>query len=627
MTSPHTTPELERAIKAIHEEVVMSSFTVAIIAGTVLYIGNMARNIELGNPLSYIHTALYGSFLVAYFMRRRIGADRIAWLLIITLYLAGLGGQLLYGIFSNSSYMMMGTCFVSTMLFGMRGGVIATAICVATVSVMGVLTVLGYMPMRFDPVSFYHNPFSWVAATLTLGAMAWLVLIQVGRINQHMFDLMRQQHHEARHDALTDLPNRFALESRLLQSLTEAGRDNQTVAVMFLDLDNFKTINDSLGHEVGDRLLVEVARSIINSARSADIVARLGGDEFVVVLPGLASAEDATTVACKILDAVARRFDLDGHEVDTSVSIGISLFPQDGTDVGTLMKCADTAMYHAKAMGRSNFQYFAPEMNRLATERLHIERELREAIHLNQLTIHYQPKVNMAGHITGVEALVRWHRPGAGLQSPDVFIPIAEETDLIVAIGDWVMDNVCRQIRIWEDAGVDVPRIAINLSARQLRKTGLPASVAQTLAQHEIPATYLELEVTESMAMENPQLAAQMLKDLSALGITLSIDDFGTGYSSLSYLKTLPINSLKIDRSFVLDITHDTNDLAIVRGTIALAHNIGLQVIAEGVETEAQRALLRESGCDEIQGYLIGRPMPPDELAAFLASDRGRSSP
>jgi len=283
------------------------------------------------------------------------------------------------------------------------------------------------------------------------------------------------------------------------------------------------------------------------------------------------------------------------------------------------MKSADTAMYHAKAMGRGNFQYFAPEMNRLANERLNIERKLRDAIQLDQFVLHYQPQVDMAGQITGLEALVRWHRPGEGLQLPAMFIAIAEETDLINDIGEWVLTRVCAQIRSWQLAGIQVPRVAVNLSARQLRQAALPMRVSHILAAHNVPPALIELEVTESAAMENPRKAAQLLGELGSMGITLTIDDFGTGYSSLAYLKSLPIDSLKIDRSFVLDITHDPDDLAIARGTIALAHSLGLRVIAEGVETEAQRDLLRASSCDEIQGYFVARPMPADETADFLA--------
>jgi diguanylate cyclase (GGDEF)-like protein len=615
-------PDPHLAVKAIREEVVMSTATVAMVAGAVLYLGNIGRNIVLGNPLGYLHTLIFTGALAIYAMRHRIGADRMAWLMVIALYLSGLGGQILYGIFSNSSYLMMGMCFVAASFFGVRGGVIAAAVCVATVAIVGLLTVGGQLPMDFDPVAFYYNPFSWLASILTLAGMASLVLLQAGRMQQRMVDLVQHQHHQAHHDTLTGLPNRAALESRLQQAIAQAERENQSLAVMFLDLDHFKHINDSLGHQVGDRLLVEVAKRLQGTVRASDTVARLGGDEFVIVLPHLSSSADASTIACKILETLGSTYRIDSYEVDSAASIGISLYPQDGEDVGTMMRSADTAMYHAKAKGRGVFQYFAPEMNRAAVERLNIARNLREAIRLDQFVMHYQPQVNLAGAVTGIEALIRWQRPDNGLQLPAEFIAIAEETHLIHEIGDWMIEHVCRQIRAWRDDGVAIPRVAINLSARQLRQTGLAERVAQVLDAHGVPARLLEIEVTESTAMDNPNKAVLVLGELGALGVTITIDDFGTGYSSLSYLKRLPIHSLKIDRSFVLDITHDANDLAIARGTIALAHSLGLRVIAEGVETEEQRDLLRTSGCDEIQGYLIAPPMPADELVAFLRNRR-----
>lgn len=596
----------------------MSTASVAMMAGTVLYLGNIGRNVVLGNPLGYWHTLIFAAGLAIYFARYRIGAEFMAWLMLIALYLAGLGGQILYGIFSNSSYLMMAMCFLAASFFGIRGGIVAATVCVATVALFGVLTIGGRLPMNFDPAAYYHNAFSWIAAVMTLAAMASLVLVQAGRMQQRMVDLVRRQHHQAHHDTLTGLPNRAALESRLEQAIAQARREGGSLAVLFLDLDHFKHINDSLGHQVGDGLLVEVARRLLLTVRASDTVARLGGDEFVVVLPDLSSTSDASVIAWKIIDTLGSTYAIDGHEVDSAASVGISLFPQDGEDVGTLMKSADTAMYHAKARGRGTFQYFAPEMNRAALERLNIARNLREAIRLEQFVMFYQPQVDMGGKITGVEALIRWRRSDGVIRLPAEFIEIAEETHLIHEIGDWMLENVCRQIRAWREEGIVVPRVAVNLSARQLRDAGLARRIAWLLESHEVPARLLEIEVTESAAMDNPGKAVLVLGELGTLGVTLTIDDFGTGYSSLSYLKRLPIDSLKIDRSFVLDITHDANDLAIARGTIALAHSLGLRVVAEGVETEEQRELLRASGCDELQGYLVAAPMPADELAAFL---------
>jgi len=602
----------------------MSTANVAMVAGTVLYLGNIGRNVVLGNPLSYWHTLIFIAGAAIYFARGRIGAEFMAWLMLITLYVSSLGGLVLYGIFSNSGYLMMAMCFLAASFFGLRGGIIAAVVCVATVGLFGALTIGGQLPMNFDSAAYYYNAFSWIASVLTFAAMASLVLVQAGRMQQRMVDLVRRQHHQAHHDALTGLPNRAALESRLEQAIAQARRENGSLAVLFLDLDHFKHINDSLGHQVGDGLLVEVAKRLQLTVRASDTVARLGGDEFVIVLPGLSSSSDASTIAWKIIETLGSTYRIDGYEVDSAASVGISLFSQDGEDVGTLMKSADTAMYHAKARGRGTFQYFAPEMNRAALERLNIARNLRDAIRLEQFVMYYQPQVDMAGTITGVEALIRWLRTDNAVHLPAEFITIAEETHLIHEIGDWMLEHVCRQIHAWRTNGIVVPRVAVNLSARQLRDTGLARRVARMLENYEIPARLFEIEVTESAAMDHPGKAILVLEELGSLGVTLTIDDFGTGYSSLSYLKRLPIDSLKIDRSFVLDITHDANDLAIARGTIALAHSLGLRVIAEGVETEEQRQLLRASGCDEFQGYLVATPMPADKLVGFLR-DYGRA--
>jgi len=424
--------------------------------------------------------------------------------------------------------------------------------------------------------------------------------------------------HQAHHDPLTTLPNRIALETRLDQSIAEAARNRRCVAVMFLDLDRFKTINDTLGHHVGDLLLVDAAHRLRKAVRSSDTVARVGGDEFVVVLPALEVPESAATVAGGIIESLARPFMIEGHVLHSSASIGVSIYPRDGDDVDTVMKCADTAMYHAKELGRSGFQFFSPELNRAAMARLELKRELRDALKLEQLVLHYQPRLARDGRITGVEALIRWNRPGHGLQSPDSFIPICEQSNLIVLIGEWVLVEVARQLRTWQDGGLSAPAVAINLSAQQLRLTGLPGQIAEVMRTHGLPAHLLEFEVTECMAMENPERASRLLWELRNMGLRLAVDDFGTGYSSLACLTRLPFDYLKIDRSFIAEITQDNNNLTIVRGTIALAHSLGLKVVAEGVETAGQLALLAGADCDEFQGYHFSRPLPSDELTAFL---------
>ena len=425
--------------------------------------------------------------------------------------------------------------------------------------------------------------------------------------------------HMAQHDALTGLPNRLALLMRLGQLLPEARRHHWAIAIMFIDLDRFKIINDTLGHQVGDELLREVACRLSAVIRETDFVARLGGDEFVVILPGITTPADAAVVANKIIAALSSPILAEEHELHTSPSIGISLFPDDGPDGDTILKNADTAMYHAKSAGRNNYQFFAAEMNRATTERLDIERKLRHAIARNELSLCFQPQFDaLTGQPTGVEALVRWLHPTDGTISPARFIPVAEETGIIVELGEWVLINACRVMKHWIDAGLQPLRMAINVSARQLRRRDFCETVAGALAESGLPPELLELEITESSVMENPDEAIVILQRLGRMGVTLAIDDFGTGYSSLAYLKLFPIDHLKIDRSFVADIEHDLNDRAIAFGTIALAHSLGLRVIAEGVETDDQLELLRTNGCDEVQGYLFSKPLTSAAAFGFL---------
>ena len=425
--------------------------------------------------------------------------------------------------------------------------------------------------------------------------------------------------HIAQHDALTGLPNRLALAMRLGQLLPEARRHHWRLAIMFIDLDRFKIINDTLGHQIGDELLREVACRLSGVVRETDFVARLGGDEFVILLPGIASPADAATVAGKIVGKLSTPIEAEGHELHTSPSIGISIFPDDGLDGDTVMKNADMAMYHAKAAGRNNYQFFTTEMNRITAERLDIERKLRHAISRNELALCFQPQFRAdSSQPTGVEALLRWHHPTDGIIAPDRFIPIAEETGLIVEIGAWVLLNACREMKHWIDAGLKPLRMAVNVSARQLRSHDFCEIVAGALAESDLMPELLELEITESSVMENPEEATLILQRLGRMGVTLAIDDFGTGYSSLAYLKLFPIDHLKIDRSFVADIETDLNDRAIAFGTIALAHSLGLNVIAEGVETEDQLELLRSNGCDEVQGYFFSKPLYSAAAFAFL---------
>ena len=423
--------------------------------------------------------------------------------------------------------------------------------------------------------------------------------------------------HLAHHDALTGLFNRYSLENRLAQSLLAARRENQQLAVIFIDLDRFKVINDTLGHHVGDLLLLEVANRLSACVRESDIVARLGGDEFVVTLTALANDMDAALVAKKIVATLGMPYEIEGKQLHTTPSVGISLFPANGEDADTLMKNADTAMYYAKEKGRNNFQFFSPAMTAAATERLELERDLRSALANHEFELHYQPQVCASeGIVRGVEALIRWRHPERGLIPPLKFIPIAEETGVIEVIGAWVLNEACRQMAVWRQAGFDLQHVAVNLSAYQLRSPDLVSQVQAAIARFGLSPGELELEITESVAMEDPERAIGQLRALRDSGVELAIDDFGTGYSSLAYLKMLPIHTLKLDRAFVRDIETDENDAAISAATLALARNLGLRVVAEGVETEAQRAFLSSHACNLLQGYLFGKPEPADALSA-----------
>lgn len=430
--------------------------------------------------------------------------------------------------------------------------------------------------------------------------------------------------HLAYHDPLTHLPNRLAFDSQLELTIRSCERDNRQVAVMLIDLDRFKTVNDTLGHHVGDELLKSVALRLRECVRASDIVARLGGDEFVVVLPDIESALTAASVAGKVQRFLADSHQVGEHQLYATPSIGISIFPSDGRDGDTLLRNADVAMYHAKSAGRNNYQFYAARMNEAAGERLQLENALRLAVsnislEACQFSLHFQPQMQVeSGRIIGLEALARWHHPTLGNVPPARFIPLAEDTGLIQPLGDWVFWESCRHVRIFKDLGLPDVRVAVNISAQQLRHENLPLMIRGALACYDLSPLDIELEITESTAMQNPEITLSILNQISVMGITLAIDDFGTGYSSLAYLKHLPIQRLKLDQSFVKDIESDISDAAICSATIALGHNLGLELVAEGVETQAQRDFLTQLGCDVLQGYLYSRPLPASEIINYL---------
>jgi diguanylate cyclase (GGDEF)-like protein len=425
--------------------------------------------------------------------------------------------------------------------------------------------------------------------------------------------------HLAHHDSLTNLPNRLLLKDRISQAIATGRRNDTEVAVMFLDLDGFKHINDSLGHAVGDRLLRSVATRLVSAVRGSDTVGRQGGDEFVILLAEIKHAADAGIAARKILTALAAPCTVDSHILYVTASIGMSTYPEDGEDAETLMKNADTAMYQAKVIGPNNYQFFKKHMNVRAIERQSIEAELNCALEQQEFMLYYQPIVNLeTGQISGVEALIRWMHPDRGFLSPAQFIPIAEECGLILPIGRWVLREACRQVQEWIDSGLLVTPVAVNVSPLQLRSEGFLDSLRLILRGSRLDPCYLELELTETAFMRHAKSTIGVLRELKSIGVRLSLDDFGTGYSSLGYLRWLPIDTLKIDPSFVNNINTNTEDAMIVDTMITMAKGLKKRVVAEGVETEAQMNFLHAHGCDEAQGYYFSKPMVAAHFSKLL---------
>jgi diguanylate cyclase (GGDEF)-like protein len=471
----------------------------------------------------------------------------------------------------------------------------------------------------------------WMSLPAHLGYLGWLDFILEWAIGLGMVVCLLEEErraavrasmqieHLAYYDGLTALPNRELFIDRLTLALVQAHRDGKKLAVLFLDLDRFKHINDSLGHSVGDELLRAMGRRVHEAVREGDTLARLGGDEFTLLLPGIHHASEAARIAQKVLEAVRAPFQLQGREVFVTTSIGVSVFPEDGGDAESLIRSADVAMYRAKEQGRDQFQLYAPAMNAQALERMGLENGLRKALAQGQLVIHYQPIVEVAtGRIHGTEALLRWRHPELGLVAPDDFIELAEMTGLITPMGPWILHEACNRTRAWQRGTRYYLSVAVNLSARQFLGRDLVEHVKRALKETGLEARYLELEITEGVAMHSAENTLRTLRELKALGVRISIDDFGTCYSSLTYLKRFPIDTLKIDQSFVRDIGSDADDSAIAAAVIAMAHGLGLRVVAEGVEREEQLAFLRRQRCDQFQGYLFSRPLAPEEFQALL---------
>ncbi len=503
--------------------------------------------------------------------------------------------------------------------------------------VMGSFLVYGLLQLHYVGIALYEviaNAYpSYVSYMgfldilmhflMALGTVIWLLENE----QKNAMQAAAQIEHLAYHDTLTGLPNRQLFLDRLNLAISHAHRTAQRLAVFFLDLDRFKIINDSLGHAIGDRLLQAISQRLVALLREGDTVTRIGGDEFTILVPHLQHSDDAIVVARKVRDALKHPIELDGRELYVSTSIGISLYPNDGEDATALLRNADAAMYRAKAQGRDTFRLYAPAMNAKALEQLALENSLRKAITNGELLMHYQPIVNFdTSRVMGVEALIRWNHPELGLLFPADFVTVAEATGLIGPLGEWALREACAQVKVWRDRGLML-HASCNLSVRQIQQLDFVETIAAILEETRLPAGALELEITESIAMQSDDDTIEKLRAVKRLGVRISIDDFGTGYSSLSALRLFPVDSLKIDQSFVHDITSTSGDAAIATAVIAMAHSLDLTVIAEGVETEGQLAFLRGRGCNAYQGYYVSHPVAADECEAVIRAHDGLPIP
>lgn len=482
--------------------------------------------------------------------------------------------------------------------------------------------VMYFKPEKVDVLIEWYQ-WAWLALLLPsfalIGSRISAMRARILRANEELTKALATIQDMATHDSLTGLPNRASLSVTLQHAVAKAHRGKSGLAVFFLDLDNFKSINDTLGHPTGDQLLREIARRVRACIRESDLVARLGGDEFVVMVETVPDRAGLQLLAEKILAAVSELMQLGGHEVKITASVGIAVFPDDGKDVSALLANADMAMYRAKALGRNRASEYSAELGENAVERFEIEKGLRLGLENNEFHLYYQPKMEFSsGKMQGVEALIRWHHPTLGVLGPDRFIPIAESSNFIIPLGKWVIEQACRQSKIWRDAKLPRFSIAVNLSANQLADQALVQCVAEALRVSGADPAMIELEITESAVMRNMDEAVARLNALRALGVRLSIDDFGTGYSSLAYLKLLPVDILKVDRAFVKDLPHNFDDLAITRAVIAMAHGLSMKVVAEGVEEKHQFDSLLEEGCDEFQGFYCRPAMQSHDLEALL---------
>ena len=481
---------------------------------------------------------------------------------------------------------------------------------------------MSFKPEKVDVLIEWYQ-WAWLALLLPsfafIGSRITAMRARILTANEELTNALATIQDMATHDSLTGLPNRASLSDTLKHAVNKARRNKEGLAIFFIDLDNFKAINDTLGHPTGDQLLREIARRVRASIRDSDLVARLGGDEFVVMVETVSDRQILQLLAAKILAAISELTQLEGHELKVTASIGISMFPDDGGDVSTLLANADMAMYRAKALGRNRTSEYSADLGESAVARFEIEKGMRLGFENNEFHLYYQPKIEFSsGKMLGVEALIRWHHPTLGVLGPDRFIAVAESTNFILPLGKWVIEQACRQSKAWQDARLPRFSIAVNLSANQLADVSLVQHVSDALRVSGADPSMIELEITETTVMKNLEEAVIRLQALRALGVRISIDDFGTGYSSLSYLKQLPADILKVDRSFVKDLPHNRDDLAITRAVIAMAHGLSMKVVAEGVEEKCQFDSLRDEGCDEFQGFFCSPAVQSFDLEALL---------
>jgi diguanylate cyclase (GGDEF)-like protein len=593
------------ALNLIEDRALVQTAVLSAAASLVFYaLIRSGRNLHFQEPsltLPQIVTANVVLMQAAYFAGPLRG-------LYLTMYLV----IYVFGIFRLSTRQFAMLCAFSLVLYA---------------AMIGLLMIL-----RPETVDLRVEALQWLVLA---GVLPWFAVVggQISTLRQRLRTTNRDleqslQHIEriASRDDLTGLPNRVLFNQYLVHAIGQAKRNRDRLAVVFVDLDRFKNVNDGLGHDAGDQALREIAARLRANLRESDVVARLGGDEFVILIENIGKGACLDQVTQKILACCAEPLKLRGQEFIVSASLGVSLYPDDADDAAALMKNADIAMYRAKDRGRNAAELYSPQMRHDAERRLQMESALRRALERDEFVLHYQPKVAIdSGHITGFEALVRWRHPQSGLVGPDKFIAAAEENGLIVPLGEWVLRTACRQAALWHQSGLRTGKVAVNLSARQFRAKGLLNTIRDVMEQTGLPPSLLELEITESVVMQDPDQAARLLDDLRNAGITLALDDFGTGYSSLSYLKRFPFDHVKVDRSFIRNLPDDAEDCAITKAIVAMAHSLKLKVIAEGVEHVAQHEFLAQLGCDELQGYLISRPVPRDDMERLLREGDARS--